>query len=225
MSHASPMRFQQDGAEPPMKDKVDFKKTLDSYRAHRGRFQVLEVPRLQYLMIDGHGDPNTSPVFAGALETIYPLAYRLKFMSKAELDRDYVVPPLEGLWWAKDMSAFTTSRDKSRWDWTLMLMVPEWIDDAVFAAAIEQLGQKAAPPRLGEVRLESLDEGLCVQTLHVGSFDDEAELLEHMHYTFVPDQGMRMTGKHHEIYLSDRRRVAPEKMRTILRQSVEPVSA
>ncbi|MBG0560827.1 GyrI-like domain-containing protein [Actinoplanes aureus] len=203
-----------------MTNKIDFRKTLDAYRARAGQIRILAVPDLRYLMIDGHGDPNTSPAFTEAVETLYPVAYKLKFTSKNELGRDYVVPPLEGLWWAEDMAAFTTTRDKSRWDWTLMLMVPDWIDQATFVTAVERAGAKKQPPRLGDVRLESLAEGRCVQTLHVGSFDDEAAVLARLHHEFIPGQGLRMAGKHHEIYLSDFRKVAPEKQRTILRQPV-----
>ena len=205
-----------------MIEKADFKKTHDAYRAQRGRFRILDVPDMRYLMIDGHGDPNTSPAFAGAVEALYPVAYKLIFASKRDLGRDYVVPPLEGLWWAEDMESFTAARDKSRWDWTLMLMVPEWIDQAMVASAVAQAGAKNRPARLDDVRLEMLSEGRCVQTLHVGSFDDEAEVLARLHDQFIPDQGLRMSGKHHEIYLSDFRRVAPEKRRTILRQPVRP---
>jgi hypothetical protein len=207
-----------------MTDKVDFKKTLDSYRARQGQFRIVEIPELQYLMVDGHGDPNSSPAYVDALEAMYPVAYTLKFASKQQFGRDYVVPPLEGLWWSDDMAVFTTARDKSRWDWTMMLMVPEWIDHAMFEAAREKVAAKAAPARLSEVRLQSLSEGMAVQTLHVGSFDDEAAVLEHMHHTFIPAQGLRMTGTHHEIYLSDFRKVAPEKLRTILRQPVLPAA-
>jgi hypothetical protein len=128
--------------------------------------------------------------------------------------------PLEGLWWAEDMDSFTTSRDKSRWDWTLMIMVPDWVDQHIFSAAVEQAGAKSRPARLGEIRLESLSEGRCVQTLHVGSFDDEACVLARMHHQFLPAHGLRLAGKHHEIYLSDFRKVAPERLRTILRQPV-----
>lgn len=125
-----------------MTDKIDFKKTLDAYQAQRGRFRIVDVPDMQYLMIDGHGDPNISPTYAEAIEALYPVAYKLKFASKQDLSRDYVVPPLEGLWWAKDMDSFTTARDKSRWDWTMMLMVPDWIDQAMFATAVEHAGTK-----------------------------------------------------------------------------------
>ncbi|MEV4657093.1 GyrI-like domain-containing protein [Micromonospora sp. NPDC049301] len=201
-------------------DKIDFKKTLDAYRAQRGRFRMVDVPDMRYLMIDGHGDPNTSPAFTEAVEALYPVAYKLKFASKQDLGRDYVVPPLEGLWWAEDMSSFTTARDKSQWDWTLMLMVPDWIDQTMFTTAVEQTEAKHRPARLDDVRLQTLTEGRCVQTLHVGSFDDEADVLARLHQDFIPDNSLRMAGTHHEIYLSDFRRVAPDKRRTILRQPI-----
>lgn len=204
-----------------MSEKIDFKKTRDCYRAMQDEFRVLDVPETRYLMIDGHGDPNTSPRYADALAALYPVAYQLKFISKRELGRDYVVPPLEGLWWADDMSSFTTVRDKERWRWTMMILTPEWIDERVFEGAVDQAGAKDRPARLGEVRLEVLAEGRCVQTLHVGPYDDEAAVLARMHREFIPENGLRMTGRHHEIYLGDPRRVAPERLRTILRQPVE----
>lgn len=201
-------------------DKVDLKKSLDAYRAKVGELRVLDVPDLQYLMIDGHGDPNTSPAFTEAVETLYPVAYALKFAAKRNLGRDFVVMPLEGQWWAEDMGSFTAERDKARWDWTLMIMQPDWIDEEMFTAAVAQAGTKGAPARLEDLRLEPLSEGRCVQTLHVGTFDDEADVLARMHDEFIPANGLRMVGRHHEIYLSDLRRVAPEKQRTILRQPV-----
>jgi hypothetical protein len=206
-----------------MTDKTDFKRTLDAYRARRDRFRITRVPDLRYLMIDGHGDPNTSPAFTEAVEALYPVAYKLKFASKRELGRDYVVMPLEGLWWAEDMDAFTAARDKSRWAWTMMIMVPDWTDQDMFAAAVERAAAGKRPARLDDVRLETLSEGLCVQTLHVGSFDDEADVLRRMHHEFVPDNGLRLAGRHHEVYLSDFRRAAPDKLRTILRQPVAAV--
>ncbi|WP_341240765.1 GyrI-like domain-containing protein [uncultured Nocardioides sp.] len=202
-------------------DKVDLKRTLPGYRARRGRLELVDVPPATYLMVDGHGDPNTAPDFAEAVSTLYPVAYRLKFASKRDLGRDYVVPPLEGLWWAEDMASFTSARDKSQWCWTLMLMVPDWIGSALVDAVIDQVGAGEQPARLDDLRLESLSEGRCVQTLHVGSFDDEAEVLAQMH-EHIAERDMRLGGRHHEIYLSDRRRVAAEKQRTILRQPVDP---
>jgi hypothetical protein len=206
-----------------MTDKTDFKKDLDAYRATLREFRIVEIPDLRYLMIDGRGDPNTSPAFTHAAEALYPVAYKLKFASKRQLGRDYVVMPLEGLWWAEDMDVFTTSRDKSRWNWTLMIMVPDWIDYDLFATAVQQAGAKNRPARLDEVRLEVLSEGRCVQTLHIGSYDDEAALLARMHHEFIPAHGLTMVGRHHEIYLSDARRVAPDKLRTILRQPVRAI--
>lgn len=200
--------------------KVDLKKSLDSYRAERGEFRILDVPVWSYLMVDGHGDPNTSVEYADALAALYPVAYTIKFASKRELGRDYVVPPLEALWWAADMESFTVARDKSQWEWTVMLLVPEWIPTAMFEDAVATVAAKSAPASLSRLRLDSLAEGRCVQTLHVGSYDDEAEVLAELHGTFIPDAGLQMTGKHHEIYLSDPRRVGPAKLRTILRQPV-----
>lgn len=204
---------------------IDPKKTLDAYRAQRGVFRILEVPPLPYLMIDGAGDPNTEPAFAEAVSALYPLAYTLKFASREQLGIDTVVMPLEGLWHAKDMESFTTRRDKSTWFWTMMIMVgdhvtPEMFTDAVASVAAKTAKKKESLPALEAVRLETLDEGLCVQTLHVGPFDDEGPVLDELHNVFVPANGLRMTGRHHEIYLSDRRRTDPAKLRTILRQPV-----
>lgn len=201
-----------------MSDKVDLKKT-DAYRARAGEFRILEVPQAGYLVLEGEGDPN-SPVFGEAIEALYPLAYAVKFASKRELGRDFVVMPLEGLWWADDPAAFTTARDKSRWHWTLLIRQPDWVDATLVDAARATVAAKGAPPRSDEIRLASLEEGLCVQTLHLGPFDAEAPLLARMHDEFIPTNGLRMTGHHHEIYLSDFRRTAPEKVRTILRQPV-----
>lgn len=202
--------------------KVDFKKSHDAYRAKQGEFRVVEVPATWYLMIDGQGDPNTSQQYADALASLYPVAYGLKFASLRALDRDYVVPPLETLWWADDMASFTSARDKSQWCWTAMIMTPEWVTEQMFAEAVDAAAAKGRGVRLDDVRRETLAEGPCVQTLHIGPYDDESDVLEQMHEHVIPDAGLRMTGKHHEIYLSDARRVEPARFRTILRQPVEP---
>lgn len=202
-----------------MNAKVDVRRSMDAYRARQGEFRVLDLPDLQYLAIDGEGDPNTQ-AFVDAAQAMYPVAYALKFASKVELGRDYVVPPLEGLWWADDMAAFTAARDKTRWSWTLMTLVPNWLGVDALAAAVARVEDRNRPARLDDVRLQPLSEGRCVQTLHVGSFDDEAEVLDRMHHDFVPAHGLRLAGRHHEVYLSDFRRVPPERRRTILRQPV-----
>ena len=136
--------------------KTDFKKELRHlYKPTAKEFTVVEVPRLQFLMVDGHGDPNTAQEYKDAIEALYAVAYRVKFASKRELDRDYVVLPLEGLWWAEDMDAFTTSRDKSAWDWTMMIMQPEWVTQEMFEEAVAQVEKKKNPPALPRLRLET----------------------------------------------------------------------
>lgn len=201
---------------------VDGKRTIPGYRARRGRFDVMTVAAMPFLMIDGHGDPNTASEYAAALTTIYPVAYALKFLGKA-MGRDHVVMPLEALWWADDLAAFTAERDKSRWDWTVMITVPQWVTAEHVGAAREQVRTKDGVTRLADLRLETFDEGLVVQTLHVGPYDAEAPVLDELHRDVVPALSLRMTGKHHEIYLSDARRTAPDKLRTILRQPVERI--
>jgi len=199
--------------------KIDYKRDLECYKARRGTPQVVTVPDLQYLMIDGHGDPNAR-TFAEATTTLYPVAYKIKFASKKALGRDYVVMPLQGLWWADDMESFTGARDKTRWDWTLLIMVPDWITKDMFAAAVEQAETKDRPAGLDGLRPETLSEGRSVQALHIGSYDDEAELLQRMHDEFIPSHRLTMVGKHHEIYLSDARRVEQARLKTILRRPV-----
>lgn len=141
---------------------------------------------MQYLILDGQGEPNTDPRYAETLQALYPAAYDVKFASKNDLGRDYVVPPIEGLWWADSMNAFTTARDKSAWKWTMMLMVPSWLEPAVVNDAVARARTKVAAKkgasqrvvdRMSDIRLETLTEGRCVQTLHVGSYDDEAATL------------------------------------------------
>ncbi|QCQ93304.1 GyrI-like domain-containing protein [Rhodococcus sp. SGAir0479] len=203
--------------------KVDLRKEIETYTAPRGRFVVVKVPAMQFLMIDGHGDPNTAQAYQDALKSLYPVAYALKFLSRNRLERDYTVMPLEALWWADDMESFTTVRDKSRWDWTVMNMIPDWITAEHFDEARESVARKGTAPVLEKLRLERLDEGQSVQTLHIGPYDDEAPVLDELHHRFIPDNALRMTGKHHEIYLSDPRRAAPDRLRTILRQPVVEV--
>lgn len=200
--------------------KTDFKKQIETYTAPRGQFDVVTVPTMQYLMIDGHGDPNASQAYQNALTTIYPVAYQLKFLSKNELDRDYTVMPLEAQWWSSDMGSFTAARDKSQWDWTVMIMTPDWLTAQHFDHSRAAVQRKGGAPALDIIRLDRFDEGLAVQTLHVGSYDDEGPALDAMHHDFIPSRSLLMVGKHHEVYLSDSRRTAAEKLKTILRQPV-----
>ena len=201
--------------------KLDFKKEWKHlYNPPKSTFTVIDVPKMQFLMVDGHGDPNTAREYGEAIEALYGVAYKMKFISKKVLERDYVVPPLEGLWWAEDMAAFSTARDKSQWDWTMMIMTPEWITGELFVDAIEQVRGGKNPAALDKVHLQDYQEGLSVQIMHIGSFDDEGPVLAEMHDEFIPANGYTENGKHHEIYLSDFRKVSPEKLKTVLRQPV-----
>jgi hypothetical protein len=205
-------------------DKVDFKKTLKHlYNPPKKDFVILEIPKMNFLMVDGKGDPNTSPVYQEALETLYPMAFRLKFVSKKELGRDYTVPPLEGLWWAEDMNTFTATTSKDDWLWTMMIMVPDWIEDELVVRTRDEVAASKDLPALERLRFAQYDEGLSVQIMHIGSYADEAPTIHRLHHEFLPGEGLTENGKHHEIYLSDPRRVAPEKLRTVLRQPVKPL--
>lgn len=199
--------------------KIDFKKTMkELYRPSAKDFSIVEVPTLQYLMIDGKGAPG-GEAYLEALAWLYPVSYKVKFFSKIELDRDYVVPPLEGIWWADDITAYVDD-DRDEWQWTMMIMQPEWItaamiEDGVLKAA-EKLGEKPS-----SLRLESYSEGLSVQIMHIGSYADEAPTIARLHEEFIPDNELVETGHHHEIYIGDPRRTAPEKLKTVLRQPVK----
>jgi len=205
--------------------KMDFKKELKHLYQPSGKdFGLVEVPTMQFLMIDGKGDPNTALEYQQALEALYAVAYKLKFTSKQQLGKDYVVPPLEGLWWAEDMEAFTSMRDKDQWFWTMMIMTPEWITADLFQETLAVVGKGKEPPAsLSKLRLETYYEGLSAQILHIGSYDDEAPTLARLHHEWMPAHGYTFNGKHHEIYLSDPRRVAPEKLKTVLRQPIKPI--
>lgn len=203
--------------------KLDLKSSLPGYQARAGVFDIIDLPPLTYLMIDGHGDPNTGGPFAEAVTALFSVGYKLKFTSKNELGRDYVVMPLEGLWTSPDPSSFTTALDKAAWDWTLLMLVPDWIDDDLFSSACAAAHAKGGSA-VSRLRLQPLAEGRCVQTLHRGPFDDEAETLRRLHTQFIPEHGLTMTGAHHEIYLSDFTRTVPARLRTILRQPVTSAS-
>jgi hypothetical protein len=201
--------------------KVDFKKERKHlYRPSAKEFAVVDVPPMQFLMIDGRGDPNTAQEYADALEALYAVAYKAKFISKKQEGKDYVVPPLEGLWWAEDMEAFAAARDKNAWEWTMMIMQPDWVTREMYEAAVGQVAKQKNPLALPKLRLETYHEGLSVQILHLGSYDDEGPAIARMHRDFMPANGYVPAGRHHEIYLSDPRRVAPDKLKTVLRQPV-----
>ncbi|MCB8987351.1 MAG: GyrI-like domain-containing protein [Ardenticatenaceae bacterium] len=202
-------------------NKVDFKRELKHLYQPSGKaFALVDVPAMQFLMIDGHGDPNKAQAYTDAVAALYAVAYKLKFASKQQLGQDYTVLPLEGLWWADNPNSFTTHRDKSEWDWTMMIMQPDWITAEMMAEATAVVEKQKELPALPLLRLESYHEGLCAQIMHTGSYEAEAPVLRRLHHEFMPAHGLTFNGKHHEIYLSDPRRVAPEKLKTVLRQPV-----
>lgn len=204
-------------------DKYDVKKAhRELYAPSSREFTVVDVPELHYIAVDGRGDPNTSAAYVHAVEALYGVAFSLKFASKNTLGRDFVVGPLEGLWRAGDPAAFRTRR-KDSWEWTMMISQPDWITEALVRAAVDSVTKKTQNDALGELRLLTLTEGTCVQILHIGSYDDEAPTLDRLHNGYLPGNGLTFNGDHHEIYLSDARRTAPAKLRTILRQPVATV--
>jgi len=203
--------------------KIDFKKELKHLYAPTAKEVVqVEVPEFNFLMIDGVGDPNTSPEYAQAIEALFSVAYTLKFMvKKGPKAVDYGVMPLEGLWWADDMSAFTAN-EKSKWKWTMMIMQPDFIKPNMVQASIREVQKRKSLPALSKLRFETFLEGLCAQVLHIGCFSDEGPTIQRVH-EFIQSKS-RLTGKHHEIYLSDIRRADPAKWKTIVRQPMISVA-
>ena len=202
--------------------KIDYKKELKHlYNASPKKVEMVEVPRMNFLMIDGQGDPNTSQAFQDAVEALFSLSYTLKFMiKKGKEGIDYGVMPLEGLWWADDMSQFIT-QNKDNWKWTVMIMQPEYVTANLVHEAIEQLKKKKGLPALPKIRFEPFSEGRTAQSTHIGPFSEEGPTIEKMH-NFIRENGYQLSGKHHEIYLSDIRKAAPEKLKTIIRQPMKP---
>ena len=204
-------------------EKIDLRKQLKAYYFSTARQpSLVDVPPFNYLMIDGHGDPNSSPEYIEALNALYSLAYTLKFaLKKGPEAVDYTIMGLEGLWWVPDMNQFSVDR-KENWDWTMMILQPDFITQAHFYAAVDEIHKKKPSAALEKVRLECFNEGLSAQILHIGPYAAEGATVERLHQ-FIAEMGYALRGKHHEIYLGDPRRTAPEKLRTILRQPVEKI--
>ena len=200
--------------------KIDLKKDLKHlYSASSKEPALVDVPTAKFLMIDGKGDPNHAPEFREAVEALYGTAYTLKFMLKKRgIGPEYAVMPLEGLWWVEDMRLFSAEK-KDDWLWTLMIMQPEWVTEELFREAATELKQRKDPPALAKIRLESFHEGPAAQIMYIGPYSDEGPTIERLH-TFIHGYGHELAGKHHEIYLSDPRRTAPEKLKSIIRQPV-----
>ena len=194
------------------------------YAPTNTEWALLDVPAQTFIAVDGSGDPNTAPAYARAVEALYSVAYTLKFAVKRAGGRDFVVAPLEGLWWADDLGAFA-ARDKDAWRWTLLIAQPGWVTEEMIDAARSTALAKKKLPAIAEVHPRTLDEGRCAQVLHIGAYDDEAPVLARLHGGYLAEHGLEPCGRHHEIYLSDPRRTAPDKLRTILRQPVRARAA
>lgn len=206
----------------------DYKKEYKDLYMPKAKPSVIDVPEMTFIMVDGKGNPNTSEEYKNAMELLYGLSYSIK-MSKMSGTTpsgyfDYVVPPLEGLWWGEDgYFDGTNITDKDKLIWTAMIRQPEFVTQEVFESAKQALTKKKSGLNLSLARLESLIEGLCVQIMHIGSYDDEPASIGIMD-KFIDENGYAndMSGnrKHHEIYLSDPRKTAPDKLKTVIRHPV-----
>lgn len=194
---------------------MDLKKELKQFYAPKTTPSMVEVPPMPYLMLDGRGDPNSAPIFYEAIESLYKMAYGIRAWSKAQ-GQVFTVMPHEGLWWWDDMDAHRfirplTEEDKRNFVWTLMILQPSHITEDVFEQVLAQVQPKLP------VRFELFHEGTAAQIMHIGSYDDEAPTIQKLH-GFIEASGYQLSGKHHEIYLSDPRRVPAEKLKTVIRQ-------
>ena len=198
-------------------EKQDFKKVFKSlYNPSSKEPSCIEIPSMQFLMIDGMDARPESKDFQEAITALFSVSYKTKFSIKKSRGTDYAVMPLEGLWWAKDMADFTTGK-KENWNWTLMIMQPDFVTQADISNAIADSNEKAPKSALSKLRLEKFAEGWSGQLLHIGPFSTEHANIMRIH-DLIKSQGGTLTGKHHEIYLSDFRKTSPEKLKTVLRQ-------
>ena len=197
--------------------KLDLKKQWKHlYEPTAKQCTVVDVPQFAFLMVDGVGDPNTSPAYRAAIEALYAMAYTIKFTSKFKLDIDYPVMALESLWWVPDMAVFLTL-NKDQWHWTALIMQPPHITAEMVEQARQDVARKRNPPALPLLRLETFHEGLSTQIMYIGPYADEGPTVARLH-EFIAAQGYAPNGKHHEIYRGDPRRTAPERLKTVIRQ-------
>ena len=201
-------------------EKIDFKKQYKELYSAKSEPKIIKVPKLKYLIIEGKGDPNTSQEYKDAIITLYPMAYKIKFICKKELNKDYTVMPLEGLWWCKNMKDFSVT-NKTDWFWKAIIMQPDFITEKIFKQALDEVKKKKNPPSIDKITLEIIEEKQAAQIMHLGPYSEEGSDIAKLH-AFIKEKGYKFNGaiqKHHEIYLVDPRKTAPEKLKTIIRQS------
>jgi hypothetical protein len=196
----------------------DWKKAFKELYSPPRKPVLVSVPPINFLMVDGIGDPNTATAYHEALDALYSTAYTLKFALKKAGGPEFSVMPLEGLWWAEDMNAFLDA-NRAAWQWTMLIGQPNFVTQEQVSAAMEEAGRKKDLPALSRLRFEPFDEGQCAQVMHVGSYAAEGPTIAALH-DFIATQGYERRGKHHEIYLGDPRRSAPEKLKTVIRQPI-----
>jgi hypothetical protein len=198
-------------------EEVDFKKEFGKYYFPKtGEISVVDIPAMNFAMVDGRGDPNTVPAYRDAIEALYGVSYTAKFTLKFERVADYRVGPLESLWWSSKARAFSLG-SREGWKWTAMIMQPDVVSTRAFRDAVARVREKRNPAALSKVRLERFREGRSAQTMYFGPYAKEAPTIERLH-AFIRARKGRLRGKHHEIYLSDPRRTAPERLKTVIRQ-------
>jgi hypothetical protein len=209
-----------------MSDKLDYKKEYPDLYLPKQKPALIKVPAMNFIMVDGKGDPASEP-YQSAIQILYSLTFTIK-MSKMSGRQpigyfEYVVPPLEGLWWCEG-GKFDWHKPKSEWWWTSMIRQPEFVTQAVFEWAVAESQRKKPEVDVSKARLNSFEEGLCVQMMHIGAYDDEYRSIELIEQ-YIAENGLtNLTGdidKHHEIYLSDPRKTAPERLKTVLRFPVK----
>ena len=198
--------------------KKDLKKELQTlYFPSAKEVSVVDVPPMDFAMVDGVGNPNSSPAFQEAIGALYGISYTLKFMLKKTMNADYVVMPLEALWWTKTSGGFDYETPAKSWKWTCMILQPDFVTRTHFKEAAALLEARKHPPALSKVRLERFDEGHAVQVMHIGPYSAEKPAIERLH-AYIKEHGHKLAGKHHEIYMGDPRRTAPARLKTVVRQ-------
>lgn len=200
--------------------KIDFKKEFkEIYAQSKNKISFVDVPPLNYLSIEGKGDPNTSEEYQSSIEALMSVSFKTKFIMKKEFKKDYVVMPLEGLWYVNDSEEFSIE-DKSNWKWTSLIMQPDFVKIEHINQAIEEVKTKKDLNSIDKIKFITLKEGLSAQILHIGPFSEEVSTIEKLHEE-IKKENYSSNGLHHEIYLSDIRRSKPEKLKTIIRQPIK----